>query len=327
MSVADFVIENEAFAWSVLEKTLKEGITFDSDIFQLKIGDWPSIHLKIEGPQFHSSLTPKVMDAFITLQKNIYRTYAKLHYNQASGKHLTSSEKLALELIVEVQPGSSELFSKLGEISQKLVEGAVNKMEGKHYVILGLATILAISSNTAWNGYLAHQSEQKKSEAQLALSIEESHRLEIMREAARQVPYVAVAKADTEEVINKVLKGSVSARHISIGGYQLTGKQAQELVRPERTSSQEVRLDGEYRILKVDSSKSDFFKVELASDAGRKFWAILQDATVTKERNKELLQEAEWSKKPINLIINGKEVRGEVSTAFIIDVKERFLRK
>jgi hypothetical protein len=327
MSLAQLSIENEVDAWRLLEQTVKGNIPIDADAFQLKIGDWPEIRLKICGARFHSSITPKMMEAFIALQKNIFRTYAKLHYNQASGKIVTLEERSALELFVEVHPGSSEFAAKLGEIGQKLVEGAINKMDARHFVILGLAGILGWTATTSWKGYLSTQAEQKKSEIQLALSKEESHRLEIMSEAARQVPYVAVAKTETEEVINKILKSSVSARNITIGGHSFTGKQIQELVRPERTPSQEIRLDGEYRILKVDSSRTDFFKVELANDKGRKFWAILQDVTVTKEKNKELLQEAEWSKKPINLMINGKEVRGEVSTAFILDVKERFINK
>jgi len=324
MNVAEVLIENEAAAWSVLENALKGGLPFDYDIFQFRFGDWPAIHLKIEGPNFHSSITPRLMDAFLTLQKNIYRTYAKLQYNQASGRLLTMCEKAELELVVEVHPGSSEYLAKFQEIGQKLVEGAINKMNGRDFVILGLSVVLGWTSDSMWKGNLATRSEQIQSETKIALSKEETRRMEIMREATTQAPYVAVAKAETEEIINKVLKSAVTARNISIGGQQLTGRQVQELVKPERTPSHEVRLDGEYRILKVDSSNPEFFKVELSGDNGRKFWAILQDATVTKERNKELLQEAEWSKKPINLMINGWEVRGEVSTASILDVKERF---
>lgn len=323
MNVAEVLIENEAAAWSVLENALKGELPFDHDIFQLSFGDWPAISLKIDGPNFHSSITPRLMDAFLTLQKNIYRTYAKLQYNQASGRLLTMHDKTALELVVEVHPGSSEYLARFQEIGQKLVEGAINKMEAKHFVILGVAAILCWTSDSMWKANLAARSEQIQGETKIALLREETRRMEIMQEVTMQAPYVAVAKAETDEIINKVLKSAVTARTISLGGQQLTGKQVQELIKPERTPSREVRLDGEYRILKVDSSNPDFFKVELSGDNGRKFWAILQDATVTKEKNKELLQEAEWSKKPINLMINGREVRGEVSTASILDVKER----
>lgn len=326
MSIAQLTIENEATAWNVLEETLRGTIPIDADVFKVKISSWPEIRLKVCGPQFHSSITPKLMEAFLALQKNIYRTYAKLHYNQANGRIVTLEDRSALELVVEVHPGSSEIAAQLGNIGQKLLEGAINKMGAKDFLILGLAGIVTWGGVSAWNGYLATQAGMKDGDVKIALSKEESHRMEIMQEATRQVPYVAVAKAESEEVFNKVLKGSVSAHNVYIGGQQLTGKQVQELIRPERTPSQEVRLDGEYRILKVDSSNPDFFKVELSDGINKKFWAVLQDATVTKEKNKRLLQDAEWNKTPINLMINGREVRGEISSAFILDVKERFVK-
>jgi len=302
-------------------------IPVDADIFKLKVGSWPELHLVVEGNKYQSSVNTKMMMAFIDLQKNIYRTYAKMQYNIANGRLLSNDDKAALELMIEVHKGSSEYKAKLEELCNKIVEGAINKMDGKHFVILGITGILAWSSNSIINGYIASLIEQKKIETQLHLSKEETKRLELMKEASKQVPYVSTNLAMTEEVINKMFKGAATAKSITIGGHTFNKEQVGELIRPERSTSNEVRLDGEYRILKVDSSKADFFKVELQDDKGKRFWAVLQDATVTKERNKEYLQEAEWSKKPINLVINGKEVKGEVSTAFIIDVKDRYLKK
>lgn len=322
--VATIKLMTEADAWNFLETTLKGKIPIEADLFQLSIGNWPVLHLKLEGEKFHSSITSKMMTAFLDLQKNIYRTYAKMQYDLGNGRLLTNDEKAALELVVEVNPGSSEYFAKFEELGKKLVEGAIHKMEGRHFVILGVVGLLCWSSTTVINGYIASQVDAKKSEVQLALSKEESRRLEIMKEAGRQVPYVNVSREMSEEVINKMFKGAVSANSISIGGHKYTKQQVVEIVRPERTISNETRLDGTYRILKVDSSKADFFKVELQGENGKRFWAVLQDATVTKERNKELLQEAEWSKSPIDLMINGREVKGEISSAAILDVKARY---
>lgn len=326
-NIATLDILTESDAWLLLEKTLADDIPIDAEVFRLRIGSWPVLHLKLDGENFQSSISTKMMVAFLELQKNIYRAYAKMKYDIANGRLLTNEDKAALELMIQVSQGSSEFWAYLEDLGKKLVEGAIIKMEGRHYVILGIAAILSWSSSSVINGYIASQAEQKKIESQISLSQEETRRLMIMREASKQVSYVGTNVDMTEEVINKIFKGAATAESITIGGHAFNKEQVGELIRAERSISTEVRLDGEYRILKVDSSNIDFFRVELRDEIGRKFWAVLQDATVTKEKNKEYLQEAEWSKKPINLVINGKEVKGEITTASIIDVKDRYMDK
>jgi hypothetical protein len=322
-NIGTLEILTESAAWLLLENALTGEIPIDADTFRLRIGPWPILHLKVEGEKFHSSISPKMMLAFLDLQTNIYRTYAKMQYDIANGRLLSNEDKTALELMIGVNEGSSEFKAQLIEIGKKLVGGAIDKMEGKHYVILGVAAMLAWTSNSMVTGYIVNQTENKKIESQVALSHEETRRLELMKEASRQVPYVGINTAMNEEVINKILKGAATANSITIGGHTYNQRQVSELIRAERSTSIEVRLDGEYRIMKVDSSRVDFFKVELQDNTGRRFWAVLQDYTVTKERNKEFLQEAEWNKTPINLVVNGTEVKGEITTAFIIDVIDR----
>lgn len=320
-------ILTEADAWFFLEKTLANEIPIKTDTFRFNIGSWPTLHIKLEGEKYQSSINTKIMLAFIELQRNIYCAYVKLQYDTANGRFLSSEEKAALELMVEIHQGSSDVKATLTDLVKKFFDGAIDKMEGKHYVILGLGALLAWTSTTAINGYITSVTDHKKIEAQIELSQEETKRLEIMKEASRQVPYVGINNALNDEVVNKILKSASSAEAVTIGGHTLSREQVGQLVRAERSTAQEVRLDGEYRILKVDSSKVNFFKVELVNDHGKRFWAELQDATVTKEKNKELLQTAEWNKTPINLIINGTEIKGEISSARIIDVKDRYLAK
>lgn len=326
-NIATLDILTESDAWLLLEKTLADDIPIDAEVFRLRIGSWPVLHLKLDGENFQSSISTKMMVAFLELQKNIYRAYAKMKYDIANGRLLTNEDKAALELMIQVNQGSSEFWAYLEDLGKKLVEGAIVKMEAKHYVILSIATILTIGGTVAINKYIVEQTERKQIEAQISLSKEETRRLEIMREASRQVPYVGTNIDMTEEVVNKIFKGAATAESITIGGHTFNKEQVGQLIRAERSISTEVRLDGEYRILKVDSSNIDFFRVELRDDTGRKFWAELKDYTVTKEKNKELLQEAEWNKKPINLVINGKEVKGEITSASIIDVKDRLTGK
>jgi hypothetical protein len=318
----------EADAWTLLENAILDRIPTETDVFKINIGHWPVLHLKVDGNRFSSSMNAKMMSAFLDLQNNIYRTYAKLQYDLPNGRLLTNEDKSYLELMVGVKPGSSLLNVNFEDICKKLIEGAIPKMDGKHFVVLGVSAMLLWTSHAVINGYIASQTEQKKIEASVSLSKEETRRLEIMKEATSVAPYVGINKMMSEEVINKILKGSLHADSITIGGHTFDRKQVEQLIRSERSISNEVRLDGEYRILKVDSSSASSFKVELQdTKTFRSFGAVLQDSTVTKERNKELLQEAEWNRQPINLAINAREVKGDITSAVILDVKDRYTKK
>ena len=83
-----------------------------------------------------------------------------------------------------------------------------------------------------------------------------------------------------------------------------------------------MQLDGDYKIIKVDSSDIDHFKVTLMDKKGTTFNAVLQNGTVSKSRNMTRLQEAEWNRSYINLEINGRAVRGDVTTATIMGIKD-----
>ena len=185
-------ILTESDAWSLLENALLDRIAIETDVFHLNIGPWPVLKLKLEGEKYRSSINTKMMSAFIDLQNNVFRTYAKMQYDAANGRLLTNEDKYALELMVEVSPGSSELKINLQLLAKKLIEGAIHKMDGKHFVVLGIAGLLSWSSASIINGYISSQTERKKMEVQVSLSQEETRRLEIMRAAASAVPYVGI---------------------------------------------------------------------------------------------------------------------------------------
>lgn len=315
-------IFEESDAWKLLEDAVT-GV-LPSGSLCINIGDWPEFSIRLEGSKFNSSLTTKMMETLIDLQKNIYHSYAKLHYDDAS-KRLTDEEKQKLELIIQVLPGSTDLKAKLNEIANTFVQGAINKMDAKHFVIISTVAILSYAGTTMFKSYVNVQGEAKNIEAKIALSKEETRRMEVLRDAIKDVSHVSSMKADAEEFYNKVLKSSASADKLHVAGQTISKNQINQLTRGSRSTAQEVCLNGTYRILKVDSSKPGVFKVELADDLGKRFPAVLDESVlITKEQNRKLLQDAEWQKKPIALMVDGTELRGEITTAKILDVVERY---
>lgn len=318
-------VPNEAAAWKLLDDAINGRLP--KETFQLDIGDWANFHLKFKGAKFDSSLTPGMMDAFIDLQKNIYRLFAKLHYNDARSIILTDDQRSALEIMIKVSPGSSDLTAIFKDAIEKLTLGAINKMEAKHWVIILLVGILGLTSKAMWKDYLASQNEDKKAELNVSMSKLELEKMALVAAASKQVPHVASMREDANEFRNKILKSAKSADEIEVAGQTVNKAQAAKLVRKTRTASTELRLDGEYRIIKVDSSDIDHFTVALMDKKGRSFQAVLQNGTVSKAKNMQRLQTAEWERNYINLEINGREVRGEVTTAVIMGIKDEVIAK
>lgn len=198
-------------------------------------------------------------------------------------------------------------------------------MEAKDYVIISVVTILSVTSVTMYKSYRNVQSEAKNVDSKITLSKEETRRMEVLRDAMKEVSHVSSIKSDAEEFYNKVLRSSASAERLHFAGHTINKEQISKLNRGTRSTAQEVCLNGVYRILRVDSSKPGVFKVDLLDEQGRRFPAVLDETVIiTKEKNRELLQDAEWQKKPIALMVDGTELRGEITTAKILDVTERY---
>lgn len=315
------VINNESEAWDTLLEAVAGKLP--SGLTEINLDNWPVFEIKLQGAKFQSSLTPKIMEAFIHLQRDIYRAFANIHYGSPTANVLTDEDKRALEIIVQVSPGSSDLKAILKGAVDTLSRGIANKMEAKHWVIVALGAGLFWTANSTWSNYLQHQKDVKQIEAQIFAEEKDVRRMEILAEAVKIRPELQIVQDDAAEFYNSLLKGSARADTVEIAGHQISQGTVKQLTRSTRSRSHEVQLNGLCRILKVDSSKPEAFFVEVKHEDGRTFTAKLEEALLaTKEKNKQLLQAAEWGKTPVYLVINGKELRGEITQATILDVRE-----
>lgn len=201
-------------------------------------------------------------------------------------------------------------------------------MTPKHVVILAIAGGLMWSGESAWKSYLETQKAIKGIEMQQLAGEQETQRMKIFADAMKHEPHLVAMKADSEEMYNTMLKGAAGAKTVHLPGAQIEGSDARKLVRPTRTPSSEVRLDGSYRIMKIDNSKADHFEVKVNNGDGLVFTAKLdQSVIITSERNKQVLEGALWSRQPVRLMIQGTKVRDEITQATILDVMDKYDKK
>ena len=321
MSEQVLKIENEDDAWAALQDALANRIP--ADLAEIRFVGWPAFQVKLRGEEFQSSLTPRIMDAFIQLQRDIYRTYAQIYLGRPTAAALTNEEKIALDFFVQVGPGSTDLKALFYQALDKLTTGMVSKMEAKHWTIVLVSIAVMWGSNSCVKTYLQDQKDQRQIQAQQFAQEIDLKRNELLVRAIDMRPELRETREDMREFYNAMLRVSTRADSIEMGGHTIPKELAKTLVRKPRERSQEVQLNGICRILKVDSSKPQGFLVDIRLEDGRTCTAELQEGFIAaKERNLAVIRDAEWNKKPIYLTINGHELRGEITKAVIIDAKE-----
>lgn len=320
MDITTVTIRSEADAWRLLKDAIEDRLP--EGAIDIQFSGWPVLEIKLNGAQFDSSLTTKMMESFIDLQKDIYRAYANIFYNRPSGKTLTDIEKRSLEIIVKVSPGSSDLQAQLEKAITTFAKEAVKKMDARHITITILGVALLWTGSSSYRGYLDNQLSIRQVEAQTFSTQADIERMKILAAAADHQPVLVPATYDAVETYNKILKGAARAESVEIAGRTIPREMTEKLVRAPRSQSQEVQLNGECRILSVDSSKVDHYMVEVRYQDGSTFAARLEEGLVAEnEKKKVLLQEAEWGKSPIYLKMNGRMLRGEITQATILDVE------
>lgn len=321
----NILIRNEDDAWGLLKDIIEENLPAEN--FQICFENWPRFHIILTGDKYNSTITTKVMESFIEIQKSINRTYANLKYDRPLPQLLSDEDKRDLELVVQVKPGSTDLIGLIDGPLSKMAEGVVTNMDGHQTMMAILGCGLLFAFTVCFKAYVQKQKETKDSDTLIALSDKETECMKIFSEAINRSQRLALIRTEAEETYNSVLKGTSSANVVNIGDFKLEQPEVKEILRPVKSKSAEVQLNGEYRVLAIDNKKTDFYKVDLQYGDGRLFSARLEDKFLaTKEQNRALIENALWQRTPIFLIVNGTELRGEVTQATIIDVRDRYIR-
>jgi len=302
----------------------------------IRFEGWPQLTIHLKGSGFDSTITPPLMKAFIELQSNLYRSYAIARYNTPKVTVLNAQEKEALQIRVKVEAGSSLFSVNLQDLLENLGKELIGKMDAKSILMMVLGVAAIWGGQSAYSSYLNNRVEIRKIESQseekqLLLKAQEirleehkvseqaeTERMQTMAALIKAQPKMDTIKAYADDTRTELFKRSSDADEVEIQGMRMDGETAAELVKNARSKSEEIRLDGMYRILNVDSSNPDEFKVRIRSqESGDEFIAKVQDGTMDR-RYLDAIQNGEWSRRPVRLQINAKSVKDEIKNAVVM---------
>ena len=327
--MSTLLITTEAQAYSALERALAGKLPSDTE---LKFENWPKLTFVVRGDGFDASLTPPIMIGLLEFQKSLYKSYASIRYGNAS-KRLTNDEKDALQISISVKKGSSDLTVPFDELAKHLITELVQKMPSEYVLIAVLSIAVMYFGSSFLKTLLDNRKEvrlkeitddtqRKTLEAMKFGSQQETQRSAILANAMSRLPELGPASVAAIEAHSEIIKSIGTAESADISGVTIDGDTALTLVQNKRHRSTEARLDGLYRLLKLDWSEPGSFKVRVGRVSDNLILdAEVQDDTLT-GAYKDILKAAEWSRKPVLLSVNAKKVNEEYKNAVIVRVEE-----
>lgn len=311
------VITSDEEALALLEKALQEQGNPNS---VLQLDGWPTVSIKLKGANYDGTITAGTAQALIDYQKAVEHAYLQL---VATGsKKLTLQEKRQLVVTAKVEKGSTFLTIDLNEALTQIATQLIGKMSPNDIIItvLGLGAIAGAS--VVAKAFAKERSERLTKDAELqgrlALSKEETKRLEVVTQAMKQQPKLTLAKEEFDDARDGVLRSSADADSVELDGVVLTGQQATTMARQPRTKSEDAQLNGVYIITGVTwPSEGEVFLDLRSVDKNGEFKASLSTESLL-QRDKDLIAKAEWDRTPLYLSINAKKLRGEVVSAAVV---------
>lgn len=155
----------------------------------------------------------------------------------------------------------------------------------------------------------------------LALSEQETKRLQIMADAMTVQPQLGYARQDFDDVRHDVLRGAGDASSVSLQEVKLSRDEARVFALTPRSEAESVQLNGHYSIQKLDWQQPGQVRLWLRStDTSIEFVATLKSDALDDDQ-KEKLKSAEWDRKRLYMAVNANRLRGEITSAAIVSVE------
>jgi len=319
----DIVIKTERDAWDWLETVSEKDFEFKEPV-DISFDGWPVIDLHYKGIDFDSSIPTRVMPPLLGAQKEIYRLYCQLAYGEDNLRKLTPADRERLELVFNVAPGSSNFLTNLDSKLTEVANSAVSKMESKHILYAVLVIALSWGSTSAWKSWLDNKSKQADIESKVTLTELDVKRLAIFADALKDKPDLKKMVDGVDEFRNNSLNKLKPADTFTLPGSDtdIDGGYASEVTHKPRVEAIEIRIDGEFIIQSVFSGGVDGFKVKVKRLSDGKVINVHIPEGTLQIGQKDVLKNNEWAKLPTVMQINARELRGQITSATLVEVSD-----
>lgn len=315
-------ITNEIEAFEYLEKALNEELA--GNAVKIEFNNWPVLTFSLQGDGYDSTITSQMAEALVDLQHAMNRVYARTIRGSKNPNVLTLEQKRSIAFKAKVEKGSSLVTVDMGDFMSDLAMGLVGKMDGTQIVVTVIGLAVAAGAHSVAKAWMQQRSNHRTADLamqeRLAMSAAETSRLVIFQKALTDNSFVRNGEQDFSDARHSFVKGVADASSMKFQGVELLNSQARIIASTPRTAAEEVQLNGDYRINKLDWTKEGEVRISLfGTNQALEFTARLNTATLMAPQ-KEMLKASEWDRRTLHLQINATKLRGEVTTATIVGI-------
>lgn len=315
-------IATEAAAWATLEAVLERGASRRRG--QIAVSDWSNVSLTYWVKGGDSVITPPIMRGLLAMQESILRTRFIAIENTSDLRGVGAVERSRYEMKARIYPGSSGIEIDLTEITKHLITELTDHMPPEYVLGLGAFAILAWSGQSVWRKWLDNRKDIALSEIEAGKNREvlsalkfsnetDLERWKIFNEAQQRFPGASEIEKAVEKGRLALVEAASFTEKAKIANRIIEPSVAKDLSSQPLAEEERDDISGLFRILYVDPTARDGFKIRLEHiETGEKLSAFAQDAMLS-ERDKSLIQQGEWQKKPIEASVRVKR-RGQAIT-------------
>ena len=238
-------------------------------------------------------------------------------------RRLDQETKRRLEIVVQVEDGSTSFFSDLGPVFNTLV----SNMSGAQSLAAIIVAILTTGSLGALYLVLKnrrdlapHKAQQETISVLNNLSERDAKMLEIVQQLIQQNPPAEKIATGSEKYVKELVGKMEPDDELVVNGETvLNGETGKRLLRKPRSVPLEDRIDGTYLILSVDSGAiKNGIRAKIRSiHDSQELTLLIPEGTLSDKQLHEV-QSGEWDKRPLQMQINVTRVEDRITRATLV---------
>jgi hypothetical protein len=260
-------VQTEDDAWRIIQSFASE--KDNVEVNAIKFGSWAYTHVYIKDSKTTSAIRAPFMEAFVSLQKQIYQLAAYAQTQIADSRQLSDLDRREFEIDVYVTGGSDDYKVVISKALERLIGKTMGKMSGRQITIVVCCLALLFAANRYWVAWLEQQKdihiEELRSkdhiEALQDLSFankEQSEELwQIIKILSEQGSLGNRAYSSVQSYFDALLKAASRTDLSTINGQELSSYQAESLRTSGRKPSTTRYVIQQMRVVDINTADLD----------------------------------------------------------------------
>lgn len=311
-------ITNEDEAFEVITEALGNNLP---DNVQIEFKGWPILHIKLKGDDFKGTMPTRIMHPILDLQKELNKVYCREKYGTDNTNRLTDEERENLELIIQVNEGSSEYFANICKAMTELAKAT--NMSGKDVVLLVTVLATSYTATTSWKSWLTHEESKHNIEQTVRLSEEETKRQALLADAINNNTKLILAAEGADNVKNEFAKRLKPRDSIEVNGEVIMdGAHAKKIVKTIPVEPEDIRIDDIFVITDVSFPQElgQPYKLSVKKISDKSTLVIEASHAAITDDQIAVIKDAGFGIKRVLLSINAKKKNDRIYNAKLVGI-------